>query len=298
MAIEKFIPEIWAKQFDKELEEDLVFYENCTHKYEGIAKQPGDTVKILAIGQPSLTHYGDGKLHNAPTPEAIQDMSQTMPIRQVDEFAFYVDDLEKRQAEGGAGLLSEYMRGAKFQVAEAQDSYIAGLAASKGYDHATKTFSVTQSPNCETVDDSAAALTNSTILTKIDNLLVKLLENKVSRNAGITLTLPPAAIMMIKQNYVNLDTDNSVMMKNGKVGVYNGITLKESVNCCQYASGQSTIFECQIKTNDAIAFVKPYLHLESYRPQANFTDAVKGYSLYDGKIVRPEQIVNWKFKLA
>ena len=102
----------------------------------------------------------------------------------------------------------------------------------------------------------------------------------------------------IKQNYVNLDTDNSLMMKNGKVGVYNGITLKESVNCCQYASGSSTIYECQIKTNDAIAFVKPYLHLESYRPQSNFTDAVKGYSLYDGKIVRAEQIVNWKFKLA
>ena len=45
MAIEKFIPEIWAKQFDKELEKDLVFYENCNHRYEGMAKQPGDTIK-------------------------------------------------------------------------------------------------------------------------------------------------------------------------------------------------------------------------------------------------------------
>lgn len=298
MAIEKFIPEIWAKQFDKELEEDLVFYENCTHKYEGVATQPGDSIKILAVGQPSLTHYSDGKLHDSPEPEAIQDMSLTMPIRQVDEFAFSVDDLEKRQAEGGSGLLSEYMRGAKFQVAEAQDSYIAGLAASKGYDHDTKTFSIDQTPNCLTVDDSATALSNSTILNRVDNLLVQLLNNKVSRNTGITLTLPPAAIMMIKQNYVNLDTDNSAMMKNGKVGVYNGITLKESVNCCSYKNGQNVFFECQMKTNDAIAFVKPYLHLESYRPPKGFSDAVKGYSLYDGKIVRAEQIVNWKFKLA
>ena len=129
MALEKFIPEIWAAQFDKELERQLVFYENCNHKYEGQATKPGDTIKILGLGMPTLTSYTDGKLHAVPTPEAIQDLSQTMPIRQIEEFAFYIDDLEKRQAEGGAGLLGEYMTQVKYAVANKHDAFIGALVA-------------------------------------------------------------------------------------------------------------------------------------------------------------------------
>lgn len=276
MAIEKFIPEIWAKTFETELEKDLVFYENTNHKYEGIAKKPGDSVKILGLGAPTLTSYSDGKLHPVGTPEEIEDLSQTMPLNHVEQFAFYVDDLEKRQAEGGSGILAEYIKQAKYAVANAQDAFIGGLV---------------QDANVEKVTKSTA-ITSSTILDAIDEAFEKLLENDVRRTSEISLVAPPWFILMLKQAYVELDTDNSAMMANGRVGRYNGITIKESTN----VFNDGTYDNIQIKTNDAIAFVKPYLHLEAYRPDGYFWDAVKGYALYDGKVVRPKEIINLQVK--
>lgn len=290
MALEKFIPEIWAKQFDKELERQLVFYENTNHKYEGIAKNPGDTVKILGLGMPTLTSYSDGKLHAVPTPEAIQDLSQTMPIRQIEEFAFYVDDLEKRQAEGGAGLLGEYMNQVKYLVANKQDAYIGGLVADSAV---AKAFGT-----APTVVAGTAGSNEVNILEAIDTALLKLLENDIQRTTEITLTAPPAFIQMLKRAYVELDTNNSEMMSNGRVGRYAGITIKESNNCLKTGNANSKITHIQVKTNNAIAFVKPYLHLESYRPDGYFQDAVKGYSLYDGKVVRPKEIIDLNVKLG
>lgn len=292
MAIEKFIPEIWAKQFDKELEKDLVFYENCNHKYEGQAKQPGDTIKILGLGQPTLTSYTDGKLHAVPTPEAIQDLSQSMPIRHIEEFAFYVDDLEKRQAEGGSGLLAEYMSSVKYQVADKQDSFIGSLVADP---NVAKAYTAGSEP---TLVAGTPGSGEKNILEAIDTALLMLLENNVKRRDTITLTAPPKFVQMLKNAYVELDTDNSEMMRNGRVGRYAGIIIKESNNCYKTGSAGSVVSQIQVKTNNAIAFVKPYLHLESYRPDGFFQDAVKGYSLYDGKVVKPKEIINLNVKLG
>ena len=292
MAIEKFIPEIWAKQFDKELEKDLVFYENCNHRYEGMAKQPGDTIKILGLGQPTLTSYTDGKLHAVPTPEAIQDMSQTMPIRRIEEFAFFIDDLEKRQAEGGSGLLGEYMNSVKYQVADKQDQFIAGLVADA---NVKKAYTAGSEPS---VVVGTASDGQVNILDAIDTALLKLLENNVKRSEIITLTAPPAFVQKLKNAYVDLDTNNSEMMRNGRVGRYAGIIIKESNNCYKTGAANSKVTHIQVKTNNAIAFVKPYLHLESYRPDGYFQDAVKGYSLYDGKVVKPKEIINLNVKLG
>ena len=290
MALEKFIPEIWAAQFDKELERQLVFYENCNHKYEGQATKPGDTIKILGLGIPTLTSYTDGKLHAVPTPEAIQDLSQTMPIRQIEEFAFYIDDLEKRQAEGGAGLLGEYMTQVKYAVANKQDTFIGALVADSAVAPA-----YTSAP---TVVAGTAGAGEVNVLDAIDEALLKLLENDVRRTSEITLTAPPAFIALLKRAYVELDTDNSEMMRNGRVGRYAGITIKESNNCYKTGAANSKVTHIQVKTNNAIAFVKPYLHLESYRPDGYFEDAVKGYSLYDGKVVKPKEIIDLNVKLG
>lgn len=290
MALEKFIPEIWAAQFDKELERQLVFYENCNHKYEGQATKPGDTIKILGLGMPTLTSYTDGKLHAVPTPEAIQDLSQTMPIRQIEEFAFYIDDLEKRQAEGGAGLLGEYMTQVKYAVANKQDAFIGALVADSAVAPAYTT--------APTVVAGTAGAGEKNVLDAIDDALLKLLENDVRRTSEITLTAPPAFIAILKRAYVELDTDNSEMMRNGRVGRYAGITIKESNNCYKTGAANSKVTHIQVKTNNAIAFVKPYLHLESYRPDGYFEDAVKGYSLYDGKVVKPKEIIDLNVKLG
>jgi len=304
MAFENFKPIVWATKFNEELKESLVGYEDCSHEYEGKAQEVGDAVKILGIGRPKLYHSSNGRLATLGTPDTPQTDTQLLEIRQSDVFNFGVKDLDKAQAQGGSSLISRFTDGARFKVQSNMDSYIFGLASSKQIDlnEASNTYGTfaidNANVNCETVDDSATGLTKQTICDAIDELYVKLLNNKVSPTQDIVLTLPPRAVMVLKQNYVLTDTDNSAMLKNGKVGMYNGITIKQSVNTCSYTVSNDTIYECQIKTKNAVAFVKPYTHMEAYRVEGDFMDAVKGYTVYDGMVVRPEEIINWKFKLA
>lgn len=303
MAFENFKPIPWATKFNEDLKEALVGYEDCSHEYEGIARQVGDAVKILGIGRPTVYHESNGKLHKLSDPDTPQTNTQLLEIKQSDVFNFGVEDLDKAQAQGGSSLISRYSDGARFKVQSNIDAYIFSLASSKmiNLDEDSEDygkFTIAHEANCDTVDDTSAALKKDTICDAIDELLVKLLDNKIARAQEIVLTLPPRAVMLLKQNYVLTDTDNSAMLKNGKVGMYNGITIKESVNTCRYDEGGSAIHECQIRTKNAVAFVKPYTHMEAYRVEKDFMDAIKGYTVYDGMIVRPKEIVNWKFKLA
>ena len=141
-------------------------------------------------------------------------------------------------------------------------------------------------------NSTATTITKDNILTTIDSMLVKLLENDVKRTSRITLTLPPKMTMLLKQAYADLDTNNSEILKNGVVGKYNGIVIKESNNCAKDSSGNYMV---QLKTDRAIAFVNPMTHIEPYRPEKSFSDAVKGFILYDGIIARPKELIVGKW---
>lgn len=277
MSTQKFKPIVWATQFQEDLDLACVFKENTNSEYEGLAKEPGDSVKILGIGKPTVRTWSDGKLHALDTAEDVEDISMTMPINQVVDFNFKVGDLDKAQSAGKGSILSAYMSEAKDVVAEKMDGFIAAFAKDK---------------NVKVAETASSALTKDTILDFMDKGLLALLKNNVSRNTEITLTAPPWFIMMVKQAYVHLDTNNSEMMKNGRVGKYGGMILKESNNV--YNDG--TYDYIQVKTNRAISFVNPYVHMEPYRPEGYFADAVKGYAIYDGKVTRPKEIVTLKAK--
>ena len=280
MSVEKFIPEIWAKKIHDDLIRKCVFRENCNHEYEGVAKNPGDTVKILGLGDVELRSFGDGKLHKLDAPSEIEALSMTMPIMQIRDFNFFVDDLDKRQAEGGEGLIGKYTSKAKDKIARAHDEYIASLVAD---------------PQVKVIDKTSAVVTYTTILDYVDEALEALWENDVDRDTEVTITVPHKAVTLLKKAYVELDTDNSEMMRNGRVGRYGGAIIKASNNVY---SSEANVFDIQVKTNNAISFVDPYLHVEAYRPDDYFEDCVKGYSLFDGKVTAPKEIVNLKLKLA
>ena len=99
--------------------------------------------------------------------------------------------------------------------------------------------------------------------------------------------------MILKRAYTDLDTDNSDILKNGKVGRYGSAIIKMSNNVAKDTSGNHLI---QLKTDRAIAFANPMTHIEPYRPEKSFSDAVKGFILYDAMIVRPKELIVGKVK--
>lgn len=284
MSVQKFKPIVWAKQFESELDKKLVAYECTNHQHEGLAREPGDSIKILGLGEVDTHRWSDGKLHQLPAPQEIMSNSQTMPINQVEYFRFFVGDLDKAQSVNGGQLLSQYMSDAKDKVAEAQDSYILKLASESV--NVVDTITITQSS--KTGADKA-------LMKALDNGLLHLLENNVSRETDMYAITPPRFNVILKNEYTDIDTNNSTMLRNGTVGVYSSIGIKESNNLYQDDQG---FYYCPVMTTKAISFVKPYIHLESQRASDYFQDEVKGYSLFDGKITRDHEIGIIKVKFA
>ena len=284
MAFQKFKPEVWSQKLMEDLDKVLVFKENCNHSYEGDAKKPGDSIRIFGLGDVEIDAWHNGKLGRLTSLQEVTGHSVLMPINEIRYFNFEVgDDLDKAQAMGGSGLMGKFTSKAKDGLAEEIDTFIAKL-------HVGECTTAYAAGGVQVTADGASATT--AILDAIDTAYLKLLENNVSRSTKVTLTAPPWMIMMLKRAYVELDTDNSAMLANGRVGRYGGITLKESNNVYHATESGHDVYHMQLKTDEAIAFVNPYTHMEGYRPDDYFMDCVKGYTLFDGMVVAPKQVID------
>jgi hypothetical protein len=51
-----------------------------------------------------------------------------------------------------------------------------------------------------------------------------------------------------------------------------------------------------IRTKRAIAYAQPMTFTKAYEPEKKFVDAVKGFILFGGKIVRPREMLNINVK--
>ena len=269
MSYANFVPKIWAKAIERELERKLVFAEDCNRQYEGDVKQMGDTVKILGVGKPTISKQKGGSII-LPDAENVEDTSVEMQINTVAYFNFLVDDIDKRQAVGG--LMDALNTEATQELASEMDKDIAALAGTRD---AKKLYSDYKAVNADNV------------LGTLDLALQMLQENDVPADAKIVATVPPWFLTHLRTAYTKLDTDNSDLLKNGKVGRYNNILIKMSNNVYSTESGSNIM----VRTERAVAFANPLTHTEPYRPEKRFSDAVKGYVLYGTKIVRPKELM-------
>jgi len=269
MAYENFIPQIWSEAINRDLERRCVFVEDCNRQYEGDVKKAGDTVRILGVGQPTITTT-TAKAISLSAAENVEDTSVAMPIRQISYYNYKIDDIDKRQAVGGVmdALKSE----TSARLASTMDAYVAALSVDA--------LAVKYAAN-------DVQITATNVLAQIDVALEKLYENDVDPGSGITVTLPPWVYTLFRQAYVSADTNNSGILKNGKVAMYGNAQIKMSNNVHK----ASTTYSIMVRTNQAIAFANPMNHIEAYRPEGGFSDAVKGFVLYDAKIVRPKEMI-------
>ena len=173
MSYANFVPKIWAKAIERELERKLVFAEDCNRQYEGDVKQMGDTVKILGVGKPTIKKQKGGSII-LPDAETVEDTSVEMQINNVAYFNFLVDDIDKRQAVGG--LMDALNAEATQGLAGEMDKDIAALAGAKD---AKKVYS------------DYMAVNDDNVLGTMDLALQMLQENDVPADEKIVATVPP-----------------------------------------------------------------------------------------------------------
>ena len=288
MSVKNFIPEVCSAEFQESLETNLVFAEDCNRDYEGEVKKVGDAVRILGLGDAKTARWTDGKLHRVDVDYEIEDTSMLMPINQISYWRFGIDDLDKRQAQGGRSLYSRWLAKENKKVAKDMDTHISGIHVG---DLGVEVYQPKISGSVVSVSADGSNGTMP-ILTLMDEITEALMVNDVDPDAYRSLTAPWWFIMMLKKAYVELDTDNSAMLKNGKVGMFGNTVLKASNNCYHATENNHDVYHLQFKTKEAITFANPFTHSHAYTPEDYFEDKVKGYSLYQAKVVDGQQIID------
>ena len=282
MGYQKFKANVWAQSIEEELERSLVFVKDCNREYEGVVKKLGDSVTIKGAGKVTMATGADGQSPNFSTtvaPEDVEGTNTIMTIKHWTAFNFKVDDIDASQGAGGA--VSIYTKQAAGSIANEQDKLVASLAAD---------------PLAVYDNTSAVQITANNVLETIDAGLQKLWENDVKPNDYVSLTVSPRFYMILKQKYQALDTNNSEMLKRGAVAMYGNVDIKLSNNV--YTTNSGAQDKLMLRTKRAIAFANPLTKVEPYRPDAFMSDAVRGISLYDAKIIRPEQMIILNCKYA
>ena len=278
MAYSNFIPSVWAETINRELERQCVFAGDCNRIYEGEISRKGDSVHILGVGKPTIKSIeranASGEIDAA---EEIEDTSTILTVNQIRYFNYKVGDIDKAQTVGG--LMDALSKETSEGLANEMDRYIANMALDQ---------------TVEKLTSEDTLITSANVLSTLDDAIEKLQENDVNFSGGVVITVSPRFYKLFKQAYIGKDTDNSAMLENGKVAMYGNVTVKLSNNVAKSNSGATD--NIMIRTKRAIAFVNPLTHTEAYRPEKSFADAVKGFALFDGKVVRPKEIININVK--
>lgn len=283
MSYSNFVPTVWETGINRDLERKCVFAEDCYRRYEGSVKRMGESVVIAGIGKPTIhTLDHDDRNGEIASPESVESSSILMPINQIAYYNYEIGDIDKAQAiDGVVDALQEETTEA---LANQVDRYIASLALGDDVNNLGSTKGVT----------GTAGSGETNVLDILDAMQEKLMENDVSDATEIVVTVDPKFFTRFRREYTAQDTDNSKILKSGRVYYYNGMKVKVSNNVAKSTSGGTTYSHIMARTKRAIAYVNPVTHTEAYRPEKKFVDAVKGFILYDAKVVRPKELVTYK----
>ena len=206
--------------------------------------------------------------------------SLDMEIRQIRAINFLVGDIDAKIAEGNLMALAK--ENVPMVLADDMDQYIAKLGTVAMHNGESPLFK----PSAIKVARGSSSATQMNPLDLIDDLVEALSDKNVPQSAKLEIIVPPKFYTLAKQEYRELDTDNSEMMTTGRVGRYNRVAVVQSTNCYKPATGR---YHLCIRTPRFIGLADALTKVEAYRPEKKFADAIKGLHLYDAKIIRENE---------
>ncbi|GAB4528434.1 MAG: hypothetical protein OHK0046_47230 [Anaerolineae bacterium] len=278
MAINAFIPVIWAGTLMQEMETRLVYTQPqvCNRNWEGTIADQGDTVKIVEIGDVSVKTYT--KNADLDSPEELITADMELKIDQGDYINFAVDDVDAVQANGD--LRAEAMRRSSYGLVKKADSWMASLMASSiGKDN---TIGTTASPKADLGTVSKA-------YDYLSDLSVILDENDTPEEGRFVIV--PSwfhGILRKDDRFVGTGSGQAdATLRNGMVGQAAGFMIYKSNQVPNTAKEKFRIIAGH---NMATTYADQISKMEAYRPEKRFAEAVKGLHVYGGKVIRPQML--------
>ena len=284
MSVQHFIQTIWSKKIQDDLEEKCKLVQDCTREYEGDCKY-AQTVKILAVGEPTIGNYIGQDINI----EEMTDSSQDLVIDVQKYFAFEVKDVDKAQSV--PGLPEKYQQKSMRKLALAREKFIGALVAGKAQSSADEEAKNTNYKTGAAHVLTAAGKTKGNIKTAIDDAIVELRERNFD-DAGV-IEIDPRTYKTFKDELIELKTANDELIKKGVVGQYDGYNVKSTNNVYRDA----THVYCIVRSDKAIAFAGQINEVEAGRMEKRFSDYIRGLDTYGAKIIAQDELVCVKIPL-
>lgn len=291
MAITNFIPEIWSASLLSKLRDQLTYAQAglINRNYEGEIARAGDTVRITSVEDVAVRAYtrnaganGVGGPVAGITYDLLSDTQMTFAINQQDYFALQVDDIDKRQAL--SGFVEEATQSAAYGLASKTDSYVAGLMVAGA---GTDLTALAGTPD---------ALSATQLYPALVDMRTALTRSNTPAD-GRWVVVPPEvyALLLLDDRFIRDDAAGTTEgLRNGRVGRIAGFTVIESNVVPEAAGGYHLVAGHGMATT----FAEQIAETEALRLQSGFSDAVRGLHVYDGKVIRPAQLVKHLVSVA
>ncbi|GAB6937082.1 hypothetical protein ACQP60_18920 [Isoptericola variabilis] len=280
MAIDNFIPEIWAADMLTSFREQTVAASLANRNYEGDASK-GNTVHITSAVDVSIFDYsigeGNGGTTAAPKPrttqpEATSDTGQELLIDQEKNFDFYVDDIDRRQA---AGTMDAYTQSAAEGLAEDADKFILATAATGA--------GIGLSGAAPTTGDAAFNI--------IRDLRKSMNQAKVPKTQRVLLCNSEFDALLVDagSKITSVDTSGSPAgLRDAVVGRILGFETYTSENLPVIDEPFALAFY-----RPALAYVNQIEKTEAMRANDRIADRLRGLHVYGAKVIRPLGVAKW-----
>ncbi len=267
MSVTNFIPTLWSARILKAIAKLLVYANVVNRDYEGEVRALGDKVKILEVGDVSITNYTrDGEL----TYETLADASKLLEITQAKNFAFRLDDADGAQAV--PGLIDEAARKAGLGLLDVIDQYIAAFYSSAG---------ITD----DLGDDSTPLEIQSGNVISTLALIARKLDDEDVPEDGRFIVVPPWVIEDLRLAKAVWENPNTAILSTGYVGRFMNLEVFKSTNV---PNTTGTKYKILAGTRAAISLALQLNKVEAIRLEKYFADGVRGLALYGGKVVQPD----------
>ena len=270
MGFTNFIQTIWAAKIEEALKNTLVFQSVANTNYQGDLKNLNDEVRIIQIGDPTITSYSANA--DLAAPEKINDAASVLKADQAYYFNFAANDVEAIQAK--PELLRQCTMNAAHGFAEKVDQYIAGLYASAGLAKYT--------------NDTPADVTSL----NVDDVFLEcseyMSENKIPR-ANRFAIIPEWLHTKLILAGLATKTNNDQLYENSVVAKVHGFDIILSNNVSKNSTSWDKSRILMGIRGESITFAGVINKVEAYRPEKRFEDAVKGLYVFGGKIARPDK---------
>jgi hypothetical protein len=287
-----FIPEIWSGKLLVKFYAATVSAAICNTDYEGEIKDVGDVVQIRTVPDIVIRNYVKNQSLQIQRPDSPK---KDMKIDKAKYFNFICDDIDKHQTD--VALMDSWSRDASQQMKiEVDEEFLGDVFSDADADNQGITAGVKSEDIDLGVSTDPVIISKASVLDFLVDVGTVMDEQNLPEDSRWAV-IPPWFAGMIKKSDLkdaSLAGDGTSIMRNGRIGMIDRLTIYISNLLQSTADGNYTAYDCIAGHKAGISWASQMTKMESLRAESTFGTLVRGLNVYGYKVLKPEALL-WMY---